>query len=67
MEITLPYTIENATGEKLIFLRIVIRDGIEYLDADNEAEPGCGPTMHVHFKQDECITVVSGKMGYQEF
>jgi hypothetical protein len=28
-------------------------------------KPGAGPAMHVHFKQDESLTVVSGQLGYQ--
>ena len=66
MNITLPHTIESITGEKLTFLRITIKDGIEYLEGYNEVQPNAGPPMHVHYKQDECMTVESGKMGYQE-
>ena len=66
MNITFPYTIESIAGEKLTFLRITIRDGIEYLEGVNEVQPNAGPPMHVHYKQDECFTVVSGKIGYQE-
>ena len=67
MKITLPHTIENITGEKLTFLRIIIRAGIEYLEAEIEVQPNAGPPMHVHYKQDESMTVVSGKIGYQEW
>src|SRR3982750_3916954 len=63
--ITLPYTIENITGEKLTFLKRVIKNGVEYLEVENEVQPNAGPPMHVHHRQDEGITVVSGKMGYQ--
>ncbi|MEJ8756692.1 cupin domain-containing protein [Pontibacter sp. H259] len=66
MQIPLPYTIENKAGEKLTFTRITVKDGIEYLEAENEVQPGAGPPMHVHYKQDEGLTVVSGKMGYQQ-
>jgi mannose-6-phosphate isomerase-like protein (cupin superfamily) len=66
VDVQFPYTIENNTGEKLTFLRIIKRDGVEYLEADNEALPNAGPPMHVHYKQDEFMTVVSGKLGYQE-
>lgn len=65
MPITLPYTIENKTGEKITFLRITVKDGIEYLEGDNIVQPHAGPPMHVHYLQDECMTVLSGKMGYQ--
>ena len=66
MSISLPYIIENTTGEKLRFLRITIKDGVEYLEVENEVQPNAGPPMHVHYKQDESLTVVSGKIGYQE-
>ena len=62
---TLPYTIENITGERLTFLRRVIKGGVEYLEVENEVQPNAGPPMHVHHRQDECITIVSGKIGYQ--
>lgn len=66
MEITLPHTIANITGEKLTFLRIIVRDGVEYLETESEVQPNAGPPMHVHHKQDESLTVLSGKVGYQE-
>ena len=66
MSLTLPQTIENITGEKLTFLRIVIKDGVEYLETESEVQPNAGPPMHVHYKQDESMTVLSGKIGYQE-
>ena len=65
MNIRLPHTITNIAGEKLTFLKIYSKDGKEYLEVENEVQPNSGPPMHVHYKQDECITVVSGKIGYQ--
>lgn len=65
MEILLPHTIENTTGEKLTFLRITVKDGTEYLEGENETKPNAGPPMHVHCNQDESFTVISGKLGYQ--
>ncbi len=65
MEIQLPHTIENGSGEKLTFVRISIKNGVEFLEGENEVTPGAGPPMHVHYFQDESFTVVSGKMGYQ--
>lgn len=65
MEISFPHTIENITGEKLIFTGITIKNGVEYLEGGNEVKPNAGPPMHVHYKQDECMTVLKGKMGYQ--
>ncbi len=66
MNIVLPHTIENITGEKLTFLRIVVKDGVEYLETESEVQPNAGPPMYVHYKQDESMTVLSGKIGYQE-
>lgn len=65
MNIRLPHTITNIAGEKLTFLKIYSKAGKEYMDVENEVQPNAGPPMHVHYKQDECITVVSGKIGYQ--
>jgi len=66
MKTTLPHTIENVTGEKLTFVRVLLKDGVEYLETESEVQPNAGPPMHVHYKQDESMTVVSGKIGYQE-
>jgi quercetin dioxygenase-like cupin family protein len=65
MNITLPHTIENIAGERLTFLRTVIKDGVEYLETEAEVQPKSGPPMHIHCKQDESMTVLSGKIGYQ--
>ncbi|MBL7767011.1 MAG: cupin domain-containing protein [Chitinophagaceae bacterium] len=60
-----PLTIENCLGEKLIFLSAEsTADGEKFL-VEAFCQPGCGPAMHTHFKQDESLTVISGKMGYQ--
>jgi hypothetical protein len=29
-------------------------------------QPNAGPPMHVHYRQEECVTIVAGKIGYQE-
>ncbi len=63
---TFPFTIVADTGEKLTFLRTYLKDGMEYLEAENEVQPNAGPPMHVHYKQDESLTVIKGKVGYQE-
>jgi quercetin dioxygenase-like cupin family protein len=65
MKITLPHTIVAVTGEKLVFNRITIKDGIEYLEGSNEVQPGSGPPMHIHHRQDEGVAIKSGRMGYQ--
>lgn len=61
----LPHTIENCLGEKLRFLRVEEENGVKKMIVYNEVDPDCGPEMHVHFKQDEALTVVEGRMGYQ--
>lgn len=63
----LPLTISNIHGEKLTFLRINKNDkGEEVLVVENELTPNAGPPMHVHFKQDESLTVIEGEICYQE-
>lgn len=62
---TLPHTINNGSGEILTFLRILHDERGSYLEVENEVSPGAGPPMHVHFRQEEGLTVVSGTMKYQ--
>jgi quercetin dioxygenase-like cupin family protein len=66
MNFQLPHTIETITGERLTFLRIFVKDNVEYLEIENVVQPGAGPPMHVHHRQDESLTVIKGKIGYQE-
>ena len=54
---TYPRTIDNGHGERLTFLG----DG----EATNEVDPGAGPPMHVHYLQEEALTVERGTMGWQ--
>jgi len=61
----LPMTIENGAGEHLTFLRRVPGSTGERLEGDARVAPGAGPPMHVHFLQDECFTVVRGRIGVQ--
>lgn len=61
----LPYTIRNNFGEILHFQAIRAEGSKTFIDVTNEVQPGCGPVMHVHFKQDEYLRVVEGRMGYQ--
>ena len=60
-----PTKIENGAGEVLIFERVVPSPDGNCLEVRNEVQPGTGPPMHVHFKPEEDLTVVAGKMGYQ--
>ncbi len=62
---TYPHTIDNGLGERLTFLRRVATAEGEALEVENAVTPGQGPPMHVHWYQEEALTVVSGKIGYQ--
>ena len=62
---TYPYTIHNGAGEWLTFERRVPSAQGERVVGGTRVSPGAGPPMHVHFQQDECFTVISGRLGYQ--
>ncbi|MBP6811238.1 MAG: cupin domain-containing protein [Saprospiraceae bacterium] len=61
MQYQFPFTIETKYGEKINFLRM---EG-ERLILEGFCKPMAGPGMHVHLRQDEGVTVISGKIGYQ--
>ena len=65
MNYTYPHTIENSAGEKLVFLGIEKHAEGDKLVIENYVKPGHGPLMHTHFLQDEALTVVTGRIGYQ--
>jgi quercetin dioxygenase-like cupin family protein len=65
MEISYPHIIENCIGEKLIFKEIQKEPDGDRLLVENYVTPGHGPLMHTHWLQDESLTVVNGKIGYQ--
>lgn len=65
MKFTLPHTIESGLGEKMIFKEIIKEPDGDKVIIEGHCKPKAGPTMHVHFKQDEALTVVKGKMGCQ--
>jgi quercetin dioxygenase-like cupin family protein len=60
-----PHTIENGGGESLTFLRRTTDDRGELLEVENVVKPGSGPPMHVHHRQEESLTVVSGTLGWE--
>jgi quercetin dioxygenase-like cupin family protein len=60
-----PITIDNGHGEQLTFVGLTSRNGLPCLDVENFLSPGSGPPMHVHYKQDESLTVLEGQMGIQ--
>lgn len=65
MKFTLPHTIESGLGEKMIFKEIIKEPDGDKVIIEGHCKPKAGPAMHVHFKQDEALTVVKGKMSYQ--
>ncbi len=65
MKYSYPHTIENCLGEKLIFKSIERELDGDKLIVENFVTPGSGPIMHTHLLQDECLTVVNGKLAYE--
>ncbi|MBK9507426.1 MAG: cupin domain-containing protein [Chitinophagales bacterium] len=65
MQHTYPLTIQNCIGERLTFTGIEKTPNGDRVLVTGLCKPGAGPAMHVHFKQDESLTVVSGQLGYQ--
>ena len=65
MKIDYPHTIENNLGEKIIFHSVQQESDGNKVIVENFVTPGHGPLMHTHFLQDEALTVVKGKIGYQ--
>jgi uncharacterized cupin superfamily protein len=62
---TYPHTIENGAGESLTFLHRMPGTNGDRLEVENVVSPGSGPPMHVHHYQEEALTVVQGRIGYQ--
>lgn len=60
-----PHTIENGAGERLTFVRRIAGRSGDRLEGENLVKPGAGPPMHVHFLQEEVLTVREGRIGYQ--
>lgn len=65
MQISYPYVIENCLGEKIIFHAVQKEPDGDIVIVENFVTPGHGPLMHTHFLQDEALTVIKGKIGYQ--
>lgn len=60
-----PHTIDNGSGEEITFVQFVDDSTGGRVEIHNRIQPGAGPPMHVHFLQDESLTVVTGKLGAQ--
>ncbi|WP_132056081.1 cupin domain-containing protein [Pseudocnuella soli] len=65
MEPKLPHTIQNVLGETLTFQALVQEPDGDKLLVENFVAPQSGPPMHTHYLQDEALTVVTGRIGYQ--
>lgn len=59
-----PHTI-STKHEELTFESIVMEGGEQKVIVSNRVQPKMGPPFHVHFKQDESLTVKKGRLGYQ--
>ena len=60
-----PHTIDNGGGERITFIRVVPGPRGDRLEVENIVTPGAGPPMHVHYSQDEAVTVQKGRIAYQ--
>lgn len=60
-----PHKIENGIGETLIFKEVLKEQEGDRLLVENYAAPGTAPVMHTHWLQDESLTVVKGRPGYE--
>ncbi len=58
-----PHTIDNKFGERLVFVSCLQEPDGSRLETEGFATPGAGPITHVHWKQEESLIVISGKMG----
>jgi quercetin dioxygenase-like cupin family protein len=65
MNYSLPHTIKNPIGETLIFKELIKEPDGDKLLVENYVVPKSGPLMHTHFLQEEGLTVVEGRIGYQ--
>jgi quercetin dioxygenase-like cupin family protein len=65
MNYQFPHTIKNCMGETLIFKEIIQEADGDKVLVENFVNPNSGPPMHTHFLQEEAITVVEGRIGYQ--
>ena len=65
MNYQFPHTITNPIGETLIFKEVVQEPDGDKVLVENFVVPKSGPPMHTHFLQEEALTVVEGRIGYQ--
>lgn len=60
-----PHSIKNCIGETLIFKELLQEEDGDRLLVENFVGQGIGPVMHTHWLQDECLTVLKGRLGYE--
>jgi quercetin dioxygenase-like cupin family protein len=65
MNYQFPHTIQNCIGETLIFKELVKETDGDKVLVENYVAPKSGPPMHTHYLQDEALTIVKGRIGYQ--
>ena len=65
MTINYPHKIENGLGETLIIRAVQQEPDGDRLIVENYVSSGSGPVMHTHWLQDEALTVIKGRLGYQ--
>jgi quercetin dioxygenase-like cupin family protein len=65
MNYQFPHTIQNCIGETLIFKEVIQEPDGDKVLVESYVTPKSGPPMHTHFLQDEALTVVEGRIGYQ--
>src|SRR4051812_1722814 len=54
--------IDDGNGSRIAFLGVRSDARGEYLALEGSVDPGAGPPEHVHFLQEESVTVVSGRL-----
>lgn len=66
-QIQLPLEISNGPGDVMIFQRYYADEqGRDAVAVETKTPPKAGPPMHVHYLQDESLTVMAGTMGIKE-
>lgn len=66
-QIQLPLEIANGSDDIMLFRKYYTdKLGRTAVEVENKIPTKVGPPMHVHYLQDESLTVVSGTMGIKE-
>lgn len=66
-QLQLPLEVANGPGDVMAFHRYYTDEqGRKAVEVENKIPPKGGPPMHVHYLQDESLTVIAGTMGIKE-